>query len=201
MDLSFIVPLILLGLVLLGYDLYVNIISKRNKAREALSSIDAHLQQRADLIPNILRAAQRYLSHEQDLLSEITALRSQMSKDYDRTNASEVKEHLGIAEQLGAKLGQLRVQIENYPDLKGDKPIMDAMDTMEEVEAQITAARRFYNAAVTDLNNMVEVFPVNQIAAMAGVKSMPYFEASDSARAPVNADDYLNPQRADTSTS
>ena len=191
-----IVPLILLAVAIGIYSWYVTIIGRRNKAKEALGSIDAHLQMRSDLIPNILRAAQRYLSHEEKLLTDITALRSAVMKDYDRGNPDEVKAHLGAAEALTSMLGQLRVQIENYPDLKGERPIQDAMRTMNEVEAQLTASRRFYNAAVTQLNNSVEIFPGNQIARMAGVSSMPYFEAAEGARGLVNADDYLNPKPA-----
>lgn len=191
-----IVPLVLLGIAAAGYFWYVSIIGRRNKVKEALGSIDAHLQMRSDLIPNLLRAAQRFLSHEEKLLTEITALRSEVSKDYDRGDSEQVKQHLNIAEQLGAKLGQLRVQIENYPDLKGDRPIMEAMDTMSEVEAQITASRRFYNAAVTELNNSVEIFPGSVIANMAGVSSMPYYEATEGSRGPINADDYLNPDKS-----
>ena len=188
-----IVPAVLVIIAAGAYFWYVCIIGRRNKVKEALGSIDAHLQLRSDLIPNLLRAAQRFLSHEEKLLTEITALRSEVTKDYDRGNGEEVKQHLNFAEQLSSKLGQLRVQIENYPDLKGDGPIEEAMETMSEVEAQITAARRFYNSAVTDLNNSVEIFPGSVIANMAGVSSMPYYEAAEASRAPINADDYLNP--------
>ena len=188
-----IVPALLVIIAAGAYFWYVSIIGRRNKVKEALGSIDAHLQLRSDLIPNLLRAAQRFLSHEEKLLTEITALRSEVTKDYDRGNGEEVKQHLNFAEQLSSKLGQLRVQIENYPDLKGDGPIEEAMETMSEVEAQITAARRFYNSAVTDLNNSVEIFPGSVIANMAGVSSMPYYEAAEASRAPINADDYLNP--------
>ncbi|RFB05975.1 LemA family protein [Parvularcula marina] len=188
-----IVPAVLVIIAAGAYFWYVSIIGRRNKVKEALGSIDAHLQLRSDLIPNLLRAAQRFLSHEEKLLTEITVLRSEVTKDYDRGNGEEVKQHLNFAEQLSSKLGQLRVQIENYPDLKGDGPIEEAMETMSEVEAQITAARRFYNSAVTDLNNSVEIFPGSVIANMAGVSSMPYYEAAEASRAPINADDYLNP--------
>ena len=188
-----IVPAVLVIIAAGAYFWYVSIIGRRNKVKEALGSIDAHLQLRSDLIPNLLRVAQRFLSHEEKLLTEITALRSEVTKDYDRGNGEEVKQHLNFAEQLSSKLGQLRVQIENYPDLKGDGPIEEAMETMSEVEAQITAARRFYNSAVTDLNNSVEIFPGSVIANMAGVSSMPYYEAAEASRAPINADDYLNP--------
>ncbi len=72
--------------------------------------------------------------------------------------------------------------MEAYPDLKAAAPLMDAQRTWVEVEAHITAARRFYNAAVNQLNNAVQTFPGSIIAAASGVHSMPFFEATAAAR-------------------
>ena len=80
---------------------------------------------------------------------------------------------------------------EAYPELRSAEAMTKAQDTYTEVEGHISAARRFYNAAVTDLNNAVEVFPGSVIAGMAGVKPMPFYEVEEAARAPVNAGDYL----------
>ena len=181
------------GLVVLvgGYLWYAQIISRRNKALEALGGVDAHLQQRADLVPNLLRAAKRFMEHEKDLLTEVTALRDKATAPYDRTKPAEVEGHLKAAEAFGAKLGQLRVTMEAYPDVKSDRVVDEAMEQMGEVEAQITASRRYYNASVTELNNSVQIFPGSVLAGMAGVEAMPFYEAAEGARAPVNADDYL----------
>ena len=65
------------GLVLVGgYLWYAGLITKRNKAREALSGIDVQLRKRFDLIPNILKIASRFMEHEKELLGEVTALRA-----------------------------------------------------------------------------------------------------------------------------
>ena len=81
---------------------------------------------------------------------------------------------------------------ENYPDLKSQETMVTAQATYTEVEGHIAAARRFYNAAVTQLNNSVQIFPGNMIAGMAGVSEMPFFEETDeAAKAPVDASDYL----------
>jgi LemA protein len=40
---------------------YVTIVARRNKVREALSSVDVHLNQRHDLVPNIVRLAGRIM--------------------------------------------------------------------------------------------------------------------------------------------
>lgn len=185
-------PLIVAGIVILiAYMWYVAIISKRNKALQALSSIDVQLKMRLDLVPNILKVARKFMEHEKALLTDITALREQARKDYDKKDQQAVKEHIKAAEGLTAKMGQLMVQVENYPDLKSDNTMIQAMQTYNEVEAQISAARRFYNAAVTSLNNAVQIFPGTLIARVAGVEEMPFFEAEEQVHKPVNADDFL----------
>ena len=173
------------------YFWYVGIISKRNQAKEALSTIDVQLQKRGELIPNILQIAQRFMEHEKQLLTEITELRSAFHKEYDRADQQAVSEHLAVAQQLSSKMGKLMVQVENYPELKSDATMMTAMQSYNEVEAQIAAARRFYNSAVTALNNSVEIFPGSVIARMANVQPLPFYEAPAESLAPVNAGDYL----------
>ena len=83
------------------------------------------------------------------------------------------------------------VNVENYPQLKSDQTMMQAMQTYAEVEEHIAAARRFYNSAVNELNNAVEIFPSSVIAGMCGISSYPFFEAVEAARQEVNAADYF----------
>ena len=53
---------------------------------------------------------------------------------------------------------------ENYPTLKSDSMMAQAMNTYNEVEENIAASRRFYNSAVLELNNAVEIFPSSVIS-------------------------------------
>ena len=69
--------------------------------------------------------------------------------------------------------------------------MIEAQRGWAEAEAQITAARRFYNAAVTDLNNAVQVFPGSILAALAGARTMPYFETPPETRAAPDVDALL----------
>ena len=68
------------------------------------------------------------------------------------------------------------VSVENYPQLKSDQTMMTAMQTYNEVEEHIAAARRFYNSAVLELNNAVEIFPSSVVALIINIKKMPFFE-------------------------
>lgn len=185
---------LLLGLALIfivTYLWYVSLVKKRNTALEALSGIDVQLTKRADLVPNILKIAKRFMDHEKSLLTEITELRTQLSRNYNKADPNAVKEHLVQAEQLNDKMGALMVNVENYPELKSDNTMLQAMQTYNEVEAHISAARRFYNSAVSELNTAVEIFPGSIIASMASIKVMPFYEGSEAAKAPIDAAEYL----------
>lgn len=181
----------LLVLLIICYIWYISLIKKRNNTREALSGIDVQLQKRSNLIPNILKIAQKFMEHERELLEEITELRSRVEDAYNKSSNTEVKEHFAVAEMLSKKMGQFNLAVEAYPDLKSDQTMIQAMQTYNEVEAQIAAARRFYNSAVTALNNGIQIFPGSIIAKFAGVSEMPFFEAEEEAKKPVDAGDYL----------
>lgn len=175
------------------YIWYIVLISRRNKALEALSSIDVQLRKRHDLIPNIVKLAQKFMTHERGLFEEITKLRSAAGTDYKRDDPGQVQDHLNIEGKLQAALGKLMVQVENYPDLKSDRAMLEAQQTFTEVEGHIAAARRSYNASVTALNNSVYIFPGNVISRMANVASMPFFKIEDEAvKQPVDVNDIMN---------
>jgi len=175
-----------------AYGLYVNLIKKKNKAKEAFSGIDVQLKKRTDLIPNILAIAKKYMSHEAGLLEEITKLRSQASTPVDPTDANAIQQKLAIENQLGSKMGSFMVTVENYPELKADQTMVQAQRTYNEVEEQISASRRFYNSAVNDLNNLVEIFPSSLIANMINIKAFPFFEATEKERVAPDASQILN---------
>lgn len=172
------------------YFWYASIVTRRNKVREALSSVDVHLNQRHDLIPNIVALAGRYMEHERALLTEVTRLREQARTTSPNT-PGEAAKRFAIEGELGQRIGQLMVSMEAYPELKADRPVMEAQRTWTEIEAQITAARRFYNAAVNQLNNAIQIFPGSIIAGLAGVAAMPFFEAPAEARVAPTVDGIL----------
>ncbi|MBR1461317.1 LemA family protein [bacterium] len=188
------VKLIILGVVVVValafiYSIYVQVIQKKNNVREAMSSIDVQLRKRYDLIPNILTIANRYMDHEKSLFEEITALRSRATEL--RADANTISEKIQLDNAIASKMGQLLVNVENYPQLKADNMMMQAMQTYSEVEEHIAASRRFYNSAVKELNNAAEIFPSSLVAAMIGIRPYPFFETDEASRQPINAEDIL----------
>ena len=173
------------------YVWYAKIISRRNTAREALAGIDVQLTNRANVIPNILTIAKKFMQHEASLIEEVTKLRTQATGDYNQLDPKAVAEHLNASSALGSQMGKLLISMEDYPELKSDTTMVQAQKTYNEVEAQIAASRRFYNSAVADLNNSIEIFPGNLLAGLAKSQAMPFYEADEQAHQPTNAAELL----------
>ncbi len=183
------VLVVLLLLLIPLYTMYVSLIRKKNKVRESMGGIDVQLKKRYDLIPNILVIANKFMEHERGLITEITNLRTKVSGL--RSDRDTISEKINLDNQIANKMGQLMVNVENYPQLKSDQTMIQAMQTYSEVEEHIAAARRFYNSAVNDLNNSVEIFPSSVIASALNIKAYPFFEVEETAKKSVNAADFF----------
>ena len=96
----------MIGAVVIGglYLWYATLVSRRNKVREALSSVDVHLNQRHDLIPNIVALAGRFMAHERALLTEVTRLREAARQPATPT-AADVSKRFAIEGELGQRVG------------------------------------------------------------------------------------------------
>lgn len=184
---------IVIGLVVIGgYAWYATIVRRKNRVMEALAGIDVQLQQRHDLIPNVLTIARRFMDHERELLSEITALRAKAHEQVGERDFEKVAQKFETESRLTQQMGRLMMLAENYPQLKSDGPMIEAQRTYSEIETNIAAARRFYNATVSVLNNAVQTFPGPLLKGLAGVgETPPFFQTTEAARTAVDASKYL----------
>jgi LemA protein len=163
--------------------IYNSLIAKKNQVKNVFGTIDALLKKRYDLLPNLIATVKAYMQHEKNLLTEITEIRAKavsgkMSDD----------EQVELDNKLSKMLGGIMVAVENYPDLKANENFMHLQRTMNELEEQISAARRAYNAAVTTFNNAVEMFPTNLAASVMRYKQKKVFEISPEQRENVGAE-------------
>jgi LemA protein len=139
---------------------YNKFIAKNNRVKQTESSICVMLKQRNDMIPNLVAAVQNYVGHENATLTQIAELRAQMQQTGDE------HEQMQLGAELSRKLADVKVAVENYPDLKADEQFLRLEESVEEMEYQLQAARRTFNAAAVDFNNYVQMFPSNMIASM-----------------------------------
>ncbi len=157
------------------------LIGKKNQVQNVFGSIDALLKKRYDLIPNLVGSVKTYMNHEKETLIRITELRAKAM-----TPGISDDEKVDLGNQIGKMLGGIMVAVENYPDLKANQNFLQLQAALTEIEEQISAARRAYNAAVTDYNNAVEMFPTNVFAGMMSYKIKKVFEIDESERKNIN---------------
>ena len=161
-----------LVLFLIGLSIYNGLISKKNNVKNTWSTIDVMLKKRHDLIPNLVETVKKYMEHERGTLTEIVKLRSQIVDNSAISDADKMK----LESQLSTKLSGLKITLENYPDLKANTTFIELQDSLNEVEAQLSAARRTYNASVLDYNNALEMFPSSLFASRMALKPAKFIE-------------------------
>jgi LemA protein len=175
---------IVIGIFFIVVLIYNSLIGKKNRVKNVFGTIDVLLKKRYDLIPQLVATVKGYMRHERSLLQEITEARARAA-----SGRLSDDEQVMLDNTVSKALNGIMVAVENYPDLKANKSFMHLQRTMTEVEEQISAARRAYNAAVEDFNNAVEMFPTNIIASMMNYKTKKFFEISDDQRQNVDAGD------------
>ena len=155
--------------------IYNRLVADRNLAREGFADIDVQLKRRADLVPQLVEAVRGYAAYEKATLSAVTEL---------RTNAvgfgpEPAEARFGAERELGAKLKQLLLLQENYPQLKADANFRDLSSRLVDTEDKLEHARRFYNGAVNQYRNRLESFPHVIVARAFGFAPLPFFETDD----------------------
>lgn len=172
------VAAVLLVMVLITYN---SLIGKKNQVENAFAGMDAQLKKRYDLIPNLVASVKQYMTHEAGLLTEVTALRTRAV-----SGGMSSEEAVDLNNRIGKALAGIRVAVEGYPDLKASENFQQLQRALNEVEEQLSASRRAFNAAVTDFNNAVEMFPSNVLAGIMGYRRRQLFEIPEAERGNVD---------------
>jgi len=175
---SFIVWIILaivLLVVVWFIALYNRFVSLKLRVSEALSDIDVQLKRRYDLIPNLVETVKGYMTHERELLENVTQARAAA---VTAQKEGDLKEQQQKENMLSNTLRTLFAVAENYPDLKANVNFLDLQRELADTENKIQAARRFYNSVVKDLNTALRVFPSNMVGNMFRFTSAEFFEVT-----------------------
>lgn len=158
---------IILSAVLLMYNGFV---SAQNIVEEAFSGIDVHLKKRFELIPNLIEAVKGYNKHEAETLQKIVE---------ERVKDSSVSDVAASDANITSNLKQIRILVEDYPELKANDQFKELMGNLSKVEEELALARRYYNGTVREYNIKVESFPNSLVASVFGFKEMSFYKIND----------------------
>jgi len=167
------VVIIILVLIII----YNNLIQKKNAIDNAYFSMDVMLKKRYDLIPQLVETVKGYMTHEKDVLIQLTELRQKVIVENLNTN-----DKVELDNKINSVLENVFASFENYPQLKASENFLKLQGAINEAEEQLAASRRFYNAAVNDYHNGIEMFPSSLVASWMGLKHKTFFSIADEHR-------------------
>lgn len=155
--------------------------------REAWGNVEANLQRRADLVPNLVEVVKGYAAHEKETLQAVTDARAKATsiqlEPGDLSDPQAMNRLLQAQGQLSSALSRLMVVVERYPDLKANQNFLDLQNQLEGTENRINVARQRYNQAVNQFNFSIRKFPnslTNSI--LLHLKPKEYFAAEEGAK-------------------
>lgn len=138
------------------------------------SNIDNYLEQRVQILQNVVGLVNRAIDLDKDVMKAVAALRGGKVNEANRSD---------VNSQLNMACGRLFPQVEAYPDLKAHQAIADAMQQNNYLQREITAARTVYNSRVTQWNTDLFSWPTKMIvAARQGYTTRIPFTASAETR-------------------
>ena len=159
------VVLIVVILVALFFGYYNKIIRLENRIDNSWAQIDVQLKRRADLIPNLMETVKGYMTHEKEVLENVTKARSALM------SAETPQENVDADNMLTGALKSLFAVAENYPDLKANQNFLNLQDELTNTENKISYARQHFNDSVLVYNNIVETIPGKWFAGMMNKKT------------------------------
>lgn len=164
---------------------YNRLAQLRNRMANAFGQIDVQLKRRYDLIPNLVKVAQRYLAHEVATLEAVTRARGAAvgAADAARARPASVAAigALGLAEQaLGGSLGRLMLVAEAYPELKADETMRSLSEELTSTENRVGFARQAFNDQVLEFNDAATQFPALLVARLLGFAPAAMLQATQS---------------------
>jgi LemA protein len=172
--------IIVLGIVVVLIIFFISVYNRLTRRRilvkEGWSGIGTFLQQRNDVIPNLVETVKGYALHESTTLKEVVKLRN------IAVNANTPAEQMEASNNVNKALGQFFALAEQYPDLKANTNFLSLQADLSELETKINQSRRYYNGTVRDYNQSVAVFPSNLVAGMFGFSPEPFFEEEAASR-------------------
>ena len=182
---------LVVGLLVLGMPAckkYDQLVEANATCDEKWANLDAQLQRRFDMIPNLVATVKGSAKHEEDTLAKVVEARAataqiKLTAD-DLSDPDKMAAFQKAQDQLKGSLSRLMVVQEAYPDLKANQGFRDLQVQLEGTENRILRAREEYNGAVKTYNSELGKVGGSIVNKVTGKPFKPriYFSASAEAK-------------------
>jgi LemA protein len=168
------------------------------RAEQARSNIGVQLQNRNQLIPNLVATVKGAAEFERGTYTDVARARAgqlpaaeqQLSQARQQLDQAVASRNVNQMEQADAAVTRqigtyLNIAVEAYPQLRATQNFMALQDQLTESENKIARARQDYNEAVQQYNTYIRSFPQAVTARVSGAqRKEPYQAPAGAEQAP-----------------
>jgi len=166
--------IIALCLLLIWYiSIYNNFQNYIIRINESEAFIDTTLRKRFDLLNKSIELIKAN-TKEKEVLNIINELKSLKISNFD------------LDRKLYDAINEFDKYKESNEELRNNESFIKIELGLFESEAEIVAARKYYNDIITDYNKLVKRFPSNIIAKLSGYKTKTYYDGKNMEDEDVN---------------
>jgi LemA protein len=130
------------------------------------SNISVFKDRESKLLSKAENFVLKFLNHESDIQKSVASLRGGSSTNF-------------VNEETLSSLNGLKVTVENYPELKGDKHISKILDQLEESQNTILNSKLLFNEYVTYYNSAIVSFPAVLLSGLWKLKPLQFYVDND----------------------
>lgn len=137
------------------------------RINEAEAFIDTTLRKRFDLLNKSISIIKANSKSKDEVLKSLTKLKSQKLSNFE------------LDRKLYDAINEFNEYKESIEELKNNEEFLKIELGIFESEAEIVAARKYYNDIITDYNKLVRKFPTMIVAKMSKYELKTYFDGKD----------------------
>ena len=147
---------------------------------ESKRTVDIVLVKRYDTISEMLKVAKAYAKHEQQIFTDLVALRQ----------GATIQESNQVITNQNDVLAQIRAVGENYPDLLSSNQFLALQKEIADENEDLAASKRIVNSNISQINQAIVTFPTSLVAGIKGMQQVPFLLEDTQGKKNLNDLDY-----------